>query len=165
MINLKEFLKKQQNEDSQKSDEVVLPEELEVTEIPMMEGFVGKERDRDPPAILVMRRKSIRQFPNGQRVALYYVDKINKYVTIPYSDMEWSVKEETIFDKIKEARVSNKNVVVEHFDGTTTEVTPLDAKNIIDFYRKVNESNKKKMLDMLEASAEHFRNIAKFSKG
>ena len=37
-----------------------------------------------------MKRKSIRQFPNGQRVALYYVDKVNKYVTVPYTAMQWS---------------------------------------------------------------------------
>lgn len=44
----------------------------------------------DPPAVLVMKRKSIRLFPNNQRVALYYVDKINKYVTVPYTAMQWS---------------------------------------------------------------------------
>lgn len=44
----------------------------------------------DPPAVLIMKRKSIRQFPNNQRVALYYVDKINKYVTVPYTAMQWS---------------------------------------------------------------------------
>ena len=44
----------------------------------------------DPPAVLIMKRKAIRNFPNGQRVALYYVDKINKYVTLPYEAMHWS---------------------------------------------------------------------------
>jgi hypothetical protein len=44
----------------------------------------------DPPNMLIMKRKSIRQFPNNQRVALYYVDKINKYVTVPYTAMQWS---------------------------------------------------------------------------
>ena len=44
----------------------------------------------DPPAVLVMRRKSVRQFPDGQRVALYYVDKLDKYVTVPYTAMQWS---------------------------------------------------------------------------
>ena len=44
----------------------------------------------DPPAVLIMKRKSIRQFPNGQRVALYYVDKLDKYVTVPYTAMQWS---------------------------------------------------------------------------
>jgi hypothetical protein len=44
----------------------------------------------DPPAVLSMKRKSIRQFPGNQRVALYYVDKVNKYVTVPYTAMQWS---------------------------------------------------------------------------
>lgn len=44
----------------------------------------------DPPAVLVMKRKYIRQFPNKQKVAIYYVEKINKYITLPYSDMQWS---------------------------------------------------------------------------
>ena len=44
----------------------------------------------DPPAVLVMKRKSVRMFPDGQRVALYYVDKLDKYVTVPYTAMQWS---------------------------------------------------------------------------
>ena len=48
------------------------------------------DKSMDPPNMLVMKRKSIRQFPNNQRVALYYVDKINKYVTVPYTAMQWS---------------------------------------------------------------------------
>jgi hypothetical protein len=49
-----------------------------------------EDKIMDPPAVLIMRRKSIRQFPNDQRVSLYYVDKINKYVTVPYTAMQWS---------------------------------------------------------------------------
>lgn len=49
-----------------------------------------KQHPLDPPAVLIMRRKSVRQFPNNQRVALYYVDKIDKYVTVPYTAMQWS---------------------------------------------------------------------------
>ena len=44
----------------------------------------------DPPAVLLMKRKSVRQFPDGQRVALYYVEKLDKYVTVPYTAMQWS---------------------------------------------------------------------------
>lgn len=44
----------------------------------------------DPPQVLLMKRKWVRMFPNNQRVALYYVDKINKYVTVPYTAMQWS---------------------------------------------------------------------------
>ena len=56
----------------------------------MSEGNKAAEAALDPPNVLIMKRKSVRQFPNGQRVALYYVDKINKYVTVPYTASQWS---------------------------------------------------------------------------
>ena len=49
----------------------------------------------DPPAVLIMKRKSIRLFPDGQKVALYYVEKINKYVTVPYTSLQVFSPEET----------------------------------------------------------------------
>jgi hypothetical protein len=139
---------------------------LVATSEPMVEGRTGQSQDKDPPAILIMRRKSVRQFPNGQRVALYYVDKINKYVTVPYEDMQWgaSYTEETVIDQLSYSAQYKDKVVVEHFDGTTTEVTPEMAQNIISLYNKINEANKAKMLEMLEASSKHFQTIAKFSK-
>ena len=137
---------------------------LMATSTPVMEGKTSQARELDPPAVLIMRRKSVRQFPNGQRVALYYVDKINKYVTVPYEDMQWSANEETVFDKIKQVNEDKKSIVVEHLDGSTSEITPQMAKQMIELHKKINEANKAKMLDMLEASAKHFQTIAKFSK-
>jgi hypothetical protein len=138
---------------------------LVATDQPMMEGKTSQTKELDPPAVLIMRRKSVRQFPNGQRVALYYVDKINKYVTVPYEDMQWSsTEEETVFDKLKLSINENKKIVVEHLDGSTSEVTPQIATKMMDLYKKINEANKAKMKDMLEASAKHFQAISKFSK-
>lgn len=137
---------------------------LVATSTPVMEGKTSQAHELDPPAVLIMRRKSVRQFPNGQRVALYYVDKINKYVTVPYEDMQWSANEETVFDKIKQVNEDKKSIVVEHLDGSTSEITPQMAKQMIELHKKINEANKAKMLDMLEASAKHFQTIAKFSK-
>jgi hypothetical protein len=48
-------------------------------------------KQMDPPAVLLMKRKSVRQFSDGQRVALYYVEKLDKYVTVPYNAMQWSI--------------------------------------------------------------------------
>jgi len=56
----------------------------------MVEAKSPSQKTMDPPSVLIMKRKSVRQFPNGQRVALYYVDKIDKYVTVPYEAMQWS---------------------------------------------------------------------------
>jgi len=53
-----------------------------------IDGMPGvfSAKTSEPPQILIMRKKSIRQFPNGQRVALYQIDKLNKYITIPYME-------------------------------------------------------------------------------
>jgi hypothetical protein len=81
--------------------EASLPEELEVTDFlpPLSEAELKQNHTlpHDPPPVLIMRRKAIRQYPNGQRVAMYYVDKIDKYVTVPYSSLQWAagIEEET----------------------------------------------------------------------
>ena len=94
---------------------------LVATSTPMTEGKNSHEYSMDPPAILIMRRKSIRQFPNGQRVALYYVDKIHKFVTVPYDEMQWSsAMEETIIDQLTNSVQYKENIIVEHFDGSVS---------------------------------------------
>jgi hypothetical protein len=76
---------------------------VEVAEMEL-EGFKeSKAHPHDPPAILIMKRKSIRQFPNGQRVAMYHIEKLNKFITIPY-DMKGDMittTEETKPDTLK----------------------------------------------------------------
>ena len=44
----------------------------------------SRSAPQQPPNVLIMKRKSVRNFNNGQRVALYYIEKLDKYVTIPY---------------------------------------------------------------------------------
>ena len=35
------------------------------------------------PGTLILRRKAVRQYPGNKSVALYYIEKLDKYVTIP----------------------------------------------------------------------------------
>lgn len=65
-------------------DGVLLPEGFVYGEEPVLESV--KLKHHEMPAVLVLRRTSFRQFPNGQIIALYHADKINKYITIPYDD-------------------------------------------------------------------------------
>lgn len=39
------------------------------------------------PSIIVLHRRAIRVFPNGQKVAMYWADGINRYITVPFSDI------------------------------------------------------------------------------
>jgi hypothetical protein len=57
---------------------------------------MDKNKTPNLPAVLVMRRKAVRQYPNGQMVAMYYVDKLNKYIAIPYDTSDAIIKAEEI---------------------------------------------------------------------
>ena len=41
-----------------------------------------------PPAMLVMKRKTLRQTGTGENIAVYHIDKINKYVIVPPENLE-----------------------------------------------------------------------------
>lgn len=87
MRQFKDFLVTEDN--ITEDDGILLPEGFVYDQEPLLEGTATHAKVGDPPAVLIMRRTAIRQFPNGQKIALYKVDKINKYVTVPYTDDNW----------------------------------------------------------------------------
>lgn len=52
---------------------------------------VSVPRSSMPPNILILRRKTVRQFPDGVMVALYYNDKLGLQFSIPYGGEPQSV--------------------------------------------------------------------------
>lgn len=54
----------------------------------------GYPSDRDIPTVLILKRKAIRVYPDNQKVALYYSQALDKYVTVPFSDIQTGVNEE-----------------------------------------------------------------------
>ena len=43
------------------------------------------QEDKDPPMVLVIKRKAIRMYPDGTRIALYFNERLNKYFSVPYN--------------------------------------------------------------------------------
>ncbi len=39
---------------------------------------------KEPPPLIVMRRKAIRMYPGDTKIALYYSDKLGRYFSVPY---------------------------------------------------------------------------------
>jgi hypothetical protein len=64
----------------------------------------GYPSDRDIPSVLILKRKAIRVYPDNQKVALYYSQALDKYVTIPFSDIQLGVNEEI---ELQEGKVSD----------------------------------------------------------
>ena len=160
---------------AQSKDDSLKKESLEIETLDILElqeyldiALFEKEdhgQPHDPPAVLIMRRKQIRQFPGGQRVALYYVDNLNKYVTVPYEGMGWSspTSEETIIHHLKNI-VENHSVKSYKFkDGKTMEIDEQTAKVVLSIHEAVDDENKKKIEEMASKSKQHFTKVVDFA--
>ena len=166
---MKDFLDSRKPLPEVVEEEVITIEELEAMDEALMEGDEVKSHPMDPPAILIMRRKSIRQFPNNQRVAMYYVDKINKYVTVPYVAMQWSASmpEEVsgnIINSLENIVETQKEKFVQFDDGKTLRVDEQTAKNILKVYSALNEDNKQKLAEMAQTNKENFVKVSNFAQ-
>jgi hypothetical protein len=125
----------------------------------------------DPPAVMIMRRKQIRQFPGGQRVALYFVPKLNKYITVPYSALQWSATVEEQVEEIQEDIVKHlQNVVTGNTsksykfkDNKTLKIDRQTAHAVLMVHNALNDENKRKLADMANKSKSHFSNVVDFA--
>ena len=144
MKTLKDFVQSRIVE-SKEDDTLIENREPEVLEADDLPDFISEDKNspHGPPPVLIMRRKSVRQFPNGQMVALYYVDKINKYVTVPYTDAQWSsAKEETTLDVLNSIVESGQYREIVHKNGNTTNINVVQAQKILEVCNKLNNENK-----------------------
>jgi hypothetical protein len=64
----------------------------------------GWPTDKEMPSVLILKRKAIRVYPDNQKVALYYSQALDKYVTIPYNDIQVGLNEAKNNDKKKKKR-------------------------------------------------------------
>lgn len=172
MKTLKEFVQQKITTESPQLEKPVdveyleAQESIDLTELVAMDSNITK---KDPPAVLVMKRKAIRMFPNGERVALYYVDKINKYVTVPYSIVDGgkSFKEEYVEENVIHHLndiVSNHSAKPIKFkDGKSMKVDVQTANAVLNVHKALNDENKKKIENMAHKSKEHFTRVVDFA--
>ena len=127
----------------------------------------------DPPNIIVLKRKAIRIFPDGRKVALYHADKIDKYVSIPYSDMTdknvMQVHEAwrpmgNIGMLMQIVDSGEPNVLTFH-DSLSMKIDVMTAQSIVNLYNSVNASNKTKIEKMVNKDKINFSKVAAFAHG
>jgi hypothetical protein len=135
----------------------------------------------DPPAMIVLRRLGIRNYPTGAKVALYRNDKMNLDVSVPYFPDSGSggkvgygsiVKEdlntlqividESIVQSLRAIMKKDKPGIVTFANGTTATVQPSTAKNIVDLHGKVNKRNKQN-LGQMGNSPQDFKKVVDFT--
>lgn len=130
----------------------------------------------DPPNIIMLKRKAIRIFPDGRKVALYYADKIQQYVTIPYSNIGHREKNIMQVHEAKEDHrgnmpslqdiVQNREPAMLYFNnGGKQKVDVITAQAIINVYNKVNLTNRYKIEKMINKDQNNFAKVAAFAHG
>lgn len=131
------------------------------------------EMPKDPPVVLLLKRKAIRLYPDKTKIALYYNDRLNKYFSVPYvsSDKEVSTLQAEQVERIEEAVIDTLHKIVKEkqarsvkfASGHTRKVDGYTASAITQVHSALNDENKKKFADMVHKSPEHFQRAADFA--
>ena len=129
----------------------------------------------DPPFVLVLKRKAIRLYPNGQKIALYHNTKLNKFFSVPYGpgvdaniqaeDVQTGINtiNEDAITQLQKIKDSHQHGKIKHSDGSSSKVDVQTAHAILTVHKNLNDENKKKFADMVGKSNHHLRKAAEFS--
>jgi hypothetical protein len=127
---------------------------------------------KDTPYILLLKRKAIRIYPDGTKVALYHNKQLDKYFSVPYGpgvdaaiQAEETELEEAVdaIGQLQKIKDSHSHGTVNHKDGTASKVDVQTAHAILTVHKNLNDENKKKFSDMVARSSHHLQKAADFS--
>jgi hypothetical protein len=104
---------------------------------------------KDPPNVLLLKRITVRGFPDGTKVALYYNRLLDKHFTIPYgpgvdAPLQAEETELTVMESLQYIAESTETNVI-NFGTDSRSVDPQMARNILKLYGSLSEENKNKM--------------------
>ena len=103
---------------------------------------------KDPPFILILKRKAIRLYPNGMKVAVYHNDRLNKDFAIPFTQDDAGM------------------IQAEQIELDTGDIVELDEKTLEAFqavYLSLTEENQEKFVDLIHTSPETFEQAREFA--
>ena len=120
-----------------------------------------------PPIILVIKRKAVRLYPDGTRIALYYSDKMKRYFSIPFGTPEADisgVQAESFVTELRSTTKLTEDTVLELRDGSQIQMNADMIEHIVHAYDELKEENREKFIDLLTSSAENFEKAYEFCR-
>jgi len=147
---------------------------FKVGDAPVKEEYEIEEAaldlNNDPPFVLVLKRKSIRLYPNNTKIALYYNQKLDKYFSIPYGggvdapvQAEETQIEEGVMDQLHKIVADKQAQSVKFGNGQSRKVDHFTASAITQVHKALNNDNKKKFADMVHKSPAHLVKASDFA--
>jgi hypothetical protein len=113
----------------------------------------------DPPVVLVIKRKAVRLYPDGTRIALYWSDKIKRAFSIPYGPMvDAPVQAEEYIKELVEAEELLLN------DGNAISLNEETKQQIINTYGQLEENSKEYFWQQLTESVATFGKLYEFCR-
>ena len=135
----------------------------------------------DPPFVLLLKRRAVRLFPDGTKVAVYYNDKLKKVFSVPFNsqymgynsmapvlqaegvDEQGEMLDEAVMDTLHKIVTNKSAQKVKFASGETRTVDHYTASAITNVHKALNDDNKKKFADMVHKSPGHFTKAADFA--
>lgn len=122
----------------------------------------------EPPVVLMLKRKAVRLYPDGQKVALYYNKQLEKYFSVPYGlesvvQAEEVALEESVMDTLHKIVKEKQAQPVKFASGHSRKVDGYTASAITQVHKALNDENKKKFSDLVHKSPEHFQKATAFA--
>ncbi len=130
------------------------------------EEVVQLTEAQDPPFVLVLKRKAIRLYPDGTKIALYHNDRLDKDFAVPYSTSSQPVIQAEAVDamgQLQKIKDSHSHGTVNHKDGSASKVDVQTAHAVLTVHKSLNDDNKKKFADMVARSSHHMQKAANFA--
>ena len=113
----------------------------------------------EPPAVLVVKRKAVRLYPDGTRVALYWSDKLKKYFSVPYGPaIDSSIQAEEYIKELIESEELLLN------DGNVISLNEETKYQILKTYNRLEEDNKEVFWQQLTESVTTFGKLYEFCR-
>jgi hypothetical protein len=113
----------------------------------------------DPPVVLVIKRKAVRLYPDGTRVALYWSDKLKKYFSVPYGPaLDSTIQAEEYIKELAESESLPLN------DGNTIALNEETKQILINTYNQLDEENKQYFWNQLTESITTFGKLYEFCR-
>ena len=123
-----------------------------------------------PPYVLLLKRKAIRLYPDGTKIALYYNKQINKFFSVPYDTPTGTAIQaeeveitEAVMDQLHKIVNDKQAQSVKFASGHTRKIDHFTASALTQVHNALNDDNKKKFADLVHKSPEHFMKASDFA--
>ena len=113
----------------------------------------------DPPAVLVIKRKAVRLYPDGTRIALYYSDKLKRVFSLPYGP---SVDPVVQAEEYVKELIESEELLLN--DGNVINLSEETKQQIINTYDQLEEDSKEYFWQQLTESVTTFGKLYEFCR-